>query len=216
MFKVANVVYISSTEYTFKFDKREELGMVIPIWTEDYPIHQGWTSFYLELAEATDLAVLTEHLNDIRPSLLLFLWKLRHIEVSVDKIKRLYTRVDLPESITQLTLAQGGEKSVTTDYLIVKRTTATFIEEPKREGVTESEIVLAFPVTAKRTPIIEDQSVHAFLPIRAYPIPVSDELCAYYSVSLSCFATVHYTSRLSSGRKPGGHPSEFQMEPHPA
>ena len=147
--------------------------MVIPIWTEDYPVDPGWTSFQLELAETSDLTVLTDHLNDIRPSLLLFLRKLRCIEVSVDDATRIYSRIDLPESITRLTRRQGDEDPVATDYLIVRRTTKTYLQEPKREGVEESEIVLAFPISAKRTPVIEDQSVHAFLPIRTYPIPVS-------------------------------------------
>lgn len=34
VFKAADVVWISSREFTFKFDKTKPLGMVSPIWAE--------------------------------------------------------------------------------------------------------------------------------------------------------------------------------------
>ncbi|KAJ3552545.1 hypothetical protein NM688_g4098 [Phlebia brevispora] len=172
VFKVADVVHISSQEYTFKFDKNQDLGMVIPIWTEDHPVQQGWTSFLLSLSEATTVSALAQHLNDIQPSLLLFLRKLRRIEVVVDGAVSTFRRSSISgeKAITRLTRIQGT-KSQVQDYLLVKGKTGTYAKEPKREGVTESEIVLAFPVSGERFPVVQDQAVHAFLPIRTYRIP---------------------------------------------
>ena len=45
--------------------------------------------------------------------------------------------------------------------------------EEKREGVSSSEIVLAFPVTRDEHPVISDQNVHAFLPLRPFGFNVS-------------------------------------------
>ena len=174
VFKVADVVSISSKEYTFKFDKREELGMVIPIWANQCPGYAGWTTFTLELSANTAVEALSAHLSEIRPSLLLFLRKLRQITVQVDGVRSQFdcSYLNDEQNIARLARSQGGQVT-NNDYLIVKKKTNTFAQEPKREGVTESEIVLAFPLSSERTPIIQDQAVHAFLPIRTQNIPVS-------------------------------------------
>lgn len=171
---MADVVYVSSREYTFKFDKKEELGMVIPIWTDQYPVIEGWTTFTLELSPDTTIDSLATHLKDIQPSLLLFLRKLEHIQVIVDGVKGQFDCAQLrgEPGITRLTRQQGTQRSIE-DYLLVKATAQTYTQEPKREGITESEIILAFPISADRTPIIQDRAVHAFLPIRTHSIPVN-------------------------------------------
>ncbi|KAJ3554670.1 hypothetical protein NM688_g2983 [Phlebia brevispora] len=172
VFKVADVVHISSKEYTFKFDKSQDLGMILPIWTEDYPTQEGWTRFHLALSEDISLAALAERLREIEPSLLLFLRKLRRIKISVDGDMRSFSSspTQEEENITRLTRKEG--KSLQDqDYVIVKKKTKTYTEELKREGIKDSEIVLAFPVSEKRDPVIADQPVHAFLPIRIYQVP---------------------------------------------
>lgn len=213
---MADVVYIASREYTFKFDKKEELGMVIPIWTDRYPVTEGWTTFTLELSADTAIDSLATHLKDIQPSLLLFLRKLEHIQVIVDGVKGQFdcTQLRGEPGITRLTRQQGGQRSIE-DYLIVKGITQTYAQEPKREGIVESELVLAFPVSADRTPIIQDRAVHAFLPIRTHSIPV----CLYnseYSTQLNIrdgsFDLVHYSSRFPTCGKSRGHFSRFKME----
>jgi len=44
--------------------------------------------------------------------------------------------------------------------------------EPKREGIKESQILLAFPMTEDLEPKLEPQNVYAFLPIRDYGLQV--------------------------------------------
>ena len=48
---VADVVWISSREYSFKFDKSEPLGMIAPTW-ERFPeeVKPGYTSMLLQLS----------------------------------------------------------------------------------------------------------------------------------------------------------------------
>ncbi|KAH6898099.1 hypothetical protein B0T10DRAFT_535063 [Thelonectria olida] len=51
VFKVASVVYISSGNFSFKFDSSEPIGMIAPIWSHfPEPTSRGLTSFYLVLS----------------------------------------------------------------------------------------------------------------------------------------------------------------------
>lgn len=58
VFKVADVVWISSRDFTFKFDKTKFLGMVAPVW-ETFPekTQPGCTSIYLQLSKGYYLQV---------------------------------------------------------------------------------------------------------------------------------------------------------------
>ena len=57
-------------------------------------------------------------------------------------------------------------------YILVRHTAQMPVGEPGREGVKESEIVLAFPVTENQDPVTKQQDVHAFLPLRCYGFKV--------------------------------------------
>lgn len=185
VFKVAEAVFISSGKFTFKFNKREELGMVIPVWDNSYPLDPEWTAFHLILSPDVDVNMLSARLSDIQPTLLLFLRKLRKLKVNVNGDIRNYERIDLADSITKLTQTRSPER----EYLVVKHTTKTVTLEPKREGVKESEVVRTFPVAPapSRHPIIAEQPVHAFLPIRTYPIPVREAFSTLSDRHISCF-----------------------------
>jgi hypothetical protein len=175
VFRVADRVYTSSKEFTFKLDKNEELGMITPIWApDDYPVIPGWTSFYLHLSALEDPATLNSYIQDIKASLLLFLRKLRHVTIDVRLTDRTHQyiqlyRDDVDSDISTL----GDSRSNQKRYLIVKHITRTFTEEKKRENIKESEVVLAFPLTANETPEIGEQYAHAFLPLRPYGFMVS-------------------------------------------
>jgi HSP90 family molecular chaperone len=51
IFKIANVVHVSSNSYSFRFDKAGPLGMIAPIWS-DYPgkLKENHTKFFLQLS----------------------------------------------------------------------------------------------------------------------------------------------------------------------
>lgn len=69
-----------------------------------------------------------------------------------------------------------GKKTSTTEYLIVRRVVRNLPKELRRERVTESEIVLAFPINAHGQPLLKSQSTYAYLPINDYGFCVS---CAF-------------------------------------
>jgi hypothetical protein len=66
---------------------------------------------------------------------------------------------------------QNGARDVER-YVLVRHLAQTPVEEPGREDVKESEIVLAFPVTETQEPVTRQQEVHAFLPLRCYGFKV--------------------------------------------
>lgn len=174
------MVHISSGRYTFRLDKREPLGMITPIWSRKHPAVPNRTSFFLELSESgIDLA---DHTRGIRPSLLLFLRKLRAItiQISTGRASKNETvelrRHDDSGGVVTLERLVDGRNASTEKYIMVKDTLEAYPDEEKRKGITESEIVLAFPVTAAGMPDVGKQNVHAFLPLRDYGFRVREVL----------------------------------------
>jgi hypothetical protein len=74
VFKAADVVWVSSREYTFKFDKNAQLGMIAPILDRFLAaIRSGWTSFYMQLSQEYNAQELIAELRALDPRLLIFL-----------------------------------------------------------------------------------------------------------------------------------------------
>lgn len=200
MFKVADVVFISSGPYTFKLDKREKLGMITPIWTEEYPVTPGYTSFYLDLVR--DGEELANHMDDIKPSLLLFLRKLRSMTVNISLSSRLKSRrieirryeTEDPD-VVKLERVLDGKHSSSENYLMIKHSVEVYPKEPKRKNIKESDVVLAFPISDNGEPVINPQDVHAFLPLRDFGLKVSCVPVATADVQL----VIKYTVYLASG-----------------
>lgn len=173
---MADVVYISSGPYTFKFDKREELGMITPTWTQEYPVSPGWTSFNLHLSG--DGRELAAHIDDIKPSLLLFLRKLHSLTIEVALSNRPRKKIDLyrhetdDNDIVKLERFVNGNRVSSDDYFVIKRVIKAYSLEQTRRDIKETEIVLAFPITEQGEPSIEIQDVHAYLPLRKYGFTV--------------------------------------------
>ena len=155
MFKVAEIAYISSTDYTFKFDKKEELGMITPSWTDRYPVRPGWTSFYLHLSPAEDSEKIISYINDIKPSLLLFLRQLRQMTISIklsDTAHNKLIELARKDADSDIVILEDSRSSPER-FLMVKHTTKTYTEEMKRMGIEESEIMLVFPLTDTGMPL---------------------------------------------------------------
>jgi hypothetical protein len=149
--------------------------MITPALDSEYPSRHGWTRFHLRLAPTENGNELSVHLRDVRPTLLLFLRKLRALSITIPdaaphsaigiKVKR----TDGPEDdMVTLERIEHDKYQKKEKYMLVKHLAKTSAHEPARENVTESEIVLAFPLTETQEPVMETQDVHAFLPLRCY------------------------------------------------
>jgi len=179
VFKAADVVWVSSREYEFKFDKNTKLGMIAPIM-EEFPgtKRAKWTSFYLQLARDYDTRELLSDLRSLNACLLIFLRRLRTIVVTIvgpnEQIttKELTRTEGLIEGQEAIHLSQDNTQM---SYIVMRHRARNLPAEQKREGVSESEILLAFPVDENNQPKLDSQQVFAFLPIRDYGFKVSSE-----------------------------------------
>jgi hypothetical protein len=164
--------------------------MITPVWGSAYPPTLGWTTFHLRLAPSENGTDLSAQLSGLRPTLLLFLRQLRSLSVTVPGAARHRSlglcREDGPgdDLVTLMRIDDG--KVDKERYVLVRHVTKMQDQEPVREGVEQSEIMLAFPVSKTGEPVIEMQEVHAFLPLRCYGFNVSlvSLVCVYVCLSL--------------------------------
>ncbi|KAL0952966.1 hypothetical protein HGRIS_007177 [Hohenbuehelia grisea] len=177
VFKVAHVVHVSSGAYRFKFDRDGTLGMVAPIWDPNAVTQTGHTTIILELSDKyrddqSARARLVEQLESLDPTLLLFLRRLKVVELyfsSNNTTTRLTRseRLDDSHVITSARSAVGW--STSTDYLIVRDAIdMSSIVASERKAIKSSEILLAFPLGDGDLPLRSPQNVHAFLPLRSW------------------------------------------------
>ncbi|WP_082559826.1 DUF3883 domain-containing protein [Lysobacter sp. Root559] len=171
IFKVTDSPQIHSNGFHFRFDRSDShdlLGYVVPHWHEP-TLKLDENSTTLVIPAKPDHVFSSETLRSLSDPLLLFLRKLRHLEVSTPEWTSSYKRVD-KGSITTLVTTKSGLDPVRQDYL--RKTIAidmSPIKEPKREGIKETEIVLAFPMgkSGEAQPM-PGCATYAFLPIRDF------------------------------------------------
>jgi hypothetical protein len=193
VFKIADIVWISSQAYKFKFDRHARLGVIAPIW-EEFPgeVRSGWTQFYLQLRTEEGLQAeeqLGQQLQRFDPTTLLFLKRLRKVDIFVansDWQKQHISHVTRTD-----TRRYGGQTIVISkhwakvkkayeslQYFVVRHVVNGMPAEQKRMGVQSSEVVLAFPFIEDK-PAFHSQKAYAFLPVRESGLRVS-------SASISC------------------------------
>jgi hypothetical protein len=184
VFKVADIVHISSGAFQFKFDRRATLGMIAPI-AERFPREHTiaeQTQMLLYLKGRDELNQIDADFQDIKPEILMFLRKLSCIKIHTSrrqtefKISRdcydpkyrgetaILTVSNTVDSVTRLSR---------TRYIIVRQKVRDLPNDERREGVNESEVVLAFPVAEDTKPVAKNQEVYAYLPINDEGFQVS-------------------------------------------
>ena len=177
VFKVASQVWISSRHYRFKFDKREEFGLIAPKWAEFPELTlPNFTSFYLRLSEDYKAEELEQKLCSFDLTLLLFLRKLRNVELQItlpdgrECTKRM-GRSDENENGEPITVLRSG--LIKLQYLTIKHIVEALPHEVRRPNYSQSELVLAFPIKSfpsESQPV--PQYVYAYLPVNDYGLKV--------------------------------------------
>ncbi|KAF4633887.1 hypothetical protein G7Y89_g4233 [Cudoniella acicularis] len=174
VFKIADLVWISSFKYSFKFDKTQKLGMITPQWAE-FPgeSRPGFTSIMLQISKDYNREELLQEMKSMDPKCLMFLRKLREISmarVSEDNASWTTTlgRTDEEAGDGSRRITRLNHNDQTQNYLVSQHTVKTLPPEPKRPGRTESAIMLAFPIASTQEALIEPQQVYSFLPVRDY------------------------------------------------
>ena len=187
VFTVADLVWIRSGALEFRFDKTKKLGMIAPEWCT-FLEHPGLstyrTRFCFRIPVAEKRNEVRHDLLGLKPELLLFLRQLMAISVSIEDANAMpttnyqlkrdnsqyrgFTMIRLGRTDLQATTPTSTVKRYIIRTIVVRDMPA----EELRPGISESDVVLAFPVDENYTPIIEDQPTFNFLPIRAYGLPV--------------------------------------------
>ena len=180
VFKITDEPQVFSNGYRFKFsvtDPSEPLGFVVPHWIDELPrfAPDNLTSILLPLRGNAD--DIWGYFEDLDPHLLLFLNKLKAIEVRYKngQQKRRIRREEVSHRRVALhtdIVTEGSRpKSTKKNFVIVSLETKkpSDLAEPTRESINSTELMLAFPLTANGTPAVgTDNYLFAFLPVRQF------------------------------------------------
>lgn len=176
VFRVTSRPEVHSNCFHLCFDVDSgPMGYILPHWCDDTDPQEGWmTKIILPLKQemAPEARSLAARFNDIHPSLLLFLHRLRsiHIDNKVEGMELSMRRVDLGDNIVEI---YHGHGDVDRWLVVKKQLDASAISLQAKSGVEveSTEIALAFPLMTQmghnRTAPAK-QPVFAFLPLRSY------------------------------------------------
>lgn len=169
VFMVADKVRIYSNgfQFGFNYDESNPITMIIPEWIDEIPsfVDLEQTNIVLHLKPEIRNEI-NAYLEEIHPSLLLFLRKLKVIEVKKDREK--VRKMELHERNGIVEIVYDDKRSY---YKVIKKlfNVPKNIDEERRKDVNETEIILAFPLKEDYSPNTSDeQFVFAFLPVRNY------------------------------------------------
>ncbi len=170
VFMIANKVHIYSNGYQFGFNYNEDKPetMIIPQWIDEVPesVDLKQTNIILYINPETKNSLI-KYFEEIHPSILLFLRKLKVIEI-VEKEKNKIKTMELRNKDGITEVVYGKAKSY---WKVIKKSfdVPEEIYEERRENIKETEIILAFPLKEDFYPdTSKEQTVFAFLPIRNY------------------------------------------------
>ena len=167
VFKVTDAPEIHSNGYHFRFDREDPkdlLGYVVPHWKEpEVALDDRATTLVLPARPGKPFPV--DLLDDLDATLLLFLEKLRQLEVKTQRELLRHTREDNGSITTLTTLHKPTGAAPQKEVKSFFRMRATYdfskINEPKREGITDTDLVLAFhyPPRGKQSQTLRAQPI---------------------------------------------------------
>ena len=183
VFTVSSRVQVQSGPFAFHFNYRggkgDGMGMVTPYESEHEELpHNVRTRFTLTLKKNIDYGSLLQEFAELPDTLLLFLTKLKRLQLSVrdgnflheSRYEYLYHERTKQAVIVKY---KGREEDKRLRFFIRQKTIHELPFETERENIDAAEVVLAFPVDSSESPIIEPQHVCAFLPMKKIDLPVS-------------------------------------------
>ena len=224
VFKATTRPEIHSGPFHLQFDKDQPLGYIVPRPVDPLPgLHAYGTCILLPLELSTADSTLRDfrlHLTEIQPTLLLFLHRLRRIEL-LDEIsgsKRILSlersssdTVTLVDESSRLAAAAGdgdgvgdgdgdGQRSRSTsskrDWLVVRE---TLDARGRREQIQTTEIALAFPLRA-HSDVPGEAAANAQASLPPMPVFAYLPLRSYglkFVLQAECAATHHPPRQLT-------------------
>lgn len=173
VFAISDRPEIHSNDFHFRFDTTVDdlLGYVVPIWVEGCERQEGTR---IVLPAKANRAFTQSTLSELSAQLLLFLRKLRRLEVrnAVAQSAFLAERMDRGARLTltsiDRSLSSGAQKRTVATYLRVEHAVPIAdLEEEKRPDIQETQVILAFPLNEDGTARADTtHPVFAYLPVR--------------------------------------------------
>ena len=190
VFKVASIVYVRSGDYSFKFDttlnELGDRGMLAPTWTSfpDNETTSGGTQILLILPDSYDARGIQHKFEDLQQTLLLFLRRLKVVTVNISEHKtKSFHRYDQGNTsnvfITErISTPEEGILETVYEYMFVSEDVDQLPHEPKRAGIVSTKVRLAFPLLDQQ-PLVTEQLVYAYLPVKDFGFSVSCSIICY-------------------------------------
>ena len=192
VFKVASKVHIQSEPFSFCFEYNRKsasetgMGMITPLFIEHKEIPDGIrTRMTLDLAPTVDFDNLVKQFSDpdhLPDTLLMFLSQINKLTIAIHDTVGLTTRTTYTYRYEAknrkgiLTKSSPHGLSKVTYYHVTKKGFENLPKDPARENETSAEVVLAFPIDSNSMPVIEQQHVFAYLPMRQAGFSVRQNL----------------------------------------
>lgn len=193
VFKIASQVHIQSGPFSFSFEhKRDDngLGMVTPEYRDHEELPESVrTRMILSLADPSEFDQRVADILELPDTLLLFLTKLEKISININRPNEPVSKIVYSwerkeeSSVVHLTKATGVEghfQKSTNHYHIATRLLQGLPEDGTRKHTDEAKVILAFPIDSDSVPVIQQQYVFAYLPLRRVG----------FSVRFSAFASL--------------------------
>ncbi|KAF4446282.1 hypothetical protein FALBO_17093 [Fusarium albosuccineum] len=181
VFKVASVVNIVSGYYEFMFERDTPLGMILPVLSPFPSRHRlpDHTQFLLQLGDQVEVRRIQIDLENIDPELLIFLRKLRRLTIETNYTNTTYhVQTDTSDATlgdTATIYSTNGDENLTLDkkYAVIRFNASRMPSDTRREGITRSKVILAFPIDESKSPKMGRHKAFAFLPIDDFGFKVS-------------------------------------------
>ena len=182
VFKVASRVKIQSGPFSFFFDHNRDdggLGMVTPHYVEHEELPQGVTTrMTLSLNPPSSFTQRRQDFADLPDTLGVFLKKLKTVCIDIDAPSGSRSQSTYSYSydsrtrrgkLAKLVGLSGGSPQASTQYFrVTQRQVRDLPEDPDRPNTRQADVVLAFPVNERSSPVIDQQHVFAYLPLRKF------------------------------------------------
>ena len=192
VFKVASKVHIQSEPFSFYFEYNREsetetgMGMITPYFLEHKDLPNGIrTRMTLTLAPTVEVDNLVKHFSDpdhLPDSLLIFLSQINRLTITIHHEAGLksdttysyqYKANDQKGVLSKHTLHSSPKE---TYYHVQRKRLENLPKDPARENKSWAEVILAFPIDSVSMPVVEQQHVFAYLPMRKVGFSVRHKL----------------------------------------
>ncbi len=196
VFMAAYRVHVQSGHFSFHFLHRESdsgLGIITPIWEDGLYLGDRCTRITLDLQQggtpeeqAGRNQTIRQQFEELHDAILLFMKKIEKIEVAFydqerggpgEPVSTITHRIDRgARTVCMKRISQTGYEHTQLRWYYVMKGIATGLSKAEGRIYSQSEdasgaysrgeVVLAFPLTADSVPILENQWVFSFLPVR--------------------------------------------------